>query len=240
MENLKLLLDYQQADLELTNYETQAKDTPTRKKLMQIQRFMKNAQEKLAEMETATKVKNGTVNELGGQYLKLVEDMEDLGKDISYYSECNDEELDEKEIRSITAAAERINDEMNKIKKTLTALKTQIDQDSKLAMQLLQKMKSAKAEYDTLKVEYNKEVESNSKDIREYRAKVEEIEKQIDPKYIAEYKRIKGFRTNPIAVFKDSRCGGCMMQLPSSTTGKILGASMPFVCENCGRILIIE
>ena len=50
MENLKLLLDYQQADLELTNYETQAKDTPTRKKLMQIQRFVKNAQEKLAEM----------------------------------------------------------------------------------------------------------------------------------------------------------------------------------------------
>jgi hypothetical protein len=69
---------------------------------------------------------------------------------------------------------------------------------------------------------------------------VEEIEKQIDPKYVAEYKRIKGFRANPVAVFKDSRCGGCMMQLPSSTTGKILGASTPFVCENCGRILIIE
>ena len=142
---------------------------------------------------------------------KLVADMEDLGKDISYYSECNDEELDEKEIRSITAAAERINDEMNKIKKTLTNLKAQIDQDSKTAMQLLQKMRTAKGEYETLKAEYNKEVEENSKDMAVYREKVAEIEKDIDAAYVSEYKRIKGFRANPIAVAlqhyaEDSQC----------------------------------
>ena len=140
MENIRVLLDYQQADLALTDYENKAKDTPTRKKLVQIQRFVKNAQDKLAEIEASTKVKNGTIAELSGQYLSLVADMEDLNKDISYFSECSDEELDEKEIRDMTAAAERINDSMTKIRKNLSALKAQIDQDSKLAMQLLQKL----------------------------------------------------------------------------------------------------
>jgi len=240
MENLKVLLDYQQADMALTDYESKAKNTPTRKKLVQIQRFVKGAQDKLAEMEASTKVKNGTISELSAQYLSLVDDMEDLNKDISYYSECTDEELDEKEIRDMAAAAERINDAMAKIRKNLSALKTQIDQDSKTAMQLLQKMRTAKSEYDELKAAYNKEVEENSKDIAEYQQKVATIEKEIDAVYVAEYKRIKGFRANPVAVFKDFRCGGCNMQLPSSTTQKILNAKTPFVCENCGRILIIE
>lgn len=240
MENIRVLLDYQQADLALTDYENKAKDTPTRKKLVQIQRFVKNAQDKLAEIEASTKVKNGTIAELSGQYLSLVADMEDLNKDISYFSECSDEELDEKEIRDMTAAAERINDSMTKIRKNLSALKAQIDQDSKTAMQLLQKMRTAKGEYEALKAEYSKEVEANSKDVEEYRAKVAEIASQIDPAYISEYQRIKGFRANPVAVFRDSRCSGCNMQLPSSTTQKIANAKTPFVCENCGRILIIE
>ena len=38
----------------------------------------------------------------------------------------------------------------NNLKELEAELKAQIDQDSKLAMQLLQKMKSAKAEYDAL------------------------------------------------------------------------------------------
>lgn len=240
MENLKVLLDYQQADMALTDYENKAKNTPTRKKLAQIQRFVKSAQDKLAEIEASTKVKNGTIAELSNQYLSLVADMEDLNKDISYFSECSDEELDEKEIRAMAAAAERINDAMAKIRKNLTSLKEQIDQDSKTAMQLLQKMRTAKGEYETLKAEYSKEVEENSKDMAVYREKVAEIEKDIDAAYVSEYKRIKGFRANPVAVFSDSRCSGCNMQLPSSTTQKILNAKTPFVCENCGRILIIE
>lgn len=240
MEDLKILLDYQQADMALTEYENKAKNTPTRKKLVQIQHFVKNAQDKLLEMDAATKIKNGTISELSAQYQALVEDMEDLNKDISYYSECSDEELDEQEIKDMAASAERISDAMEKVRKNLAALKEQIDQDGKTALQLLQKMRTAKGEYDTLKAEYNKEVEENTKDIANYREKVKEIEEKVDSAYVQEYQRIKGFRTNPVAVFKDSRCSGCNMQLPSSTTQKILNAKAPFVCENCGRILILE
>lgn len=240
METLKGLLEYQQADMALTDYENKAKNTPTRKKLVQIQHFVKNAQDKLAEIESSTKKKNGTISELSSQYLSLVEDMEDLNKDISYFSECTDEELDENEIHDMTVAAERINDSMVKVRKNLSQLKTQIDQDSKLAMQLLQKMRTAKTEYETLKAEYNKEVEENSKDLAAYREKANELAQKVDPVYLREYQRIKGFRANPVAIFRDSRCSGCNMQLPSSTTQKIQNSKTPFVCENCGRILILE
>ncbi len=241
MDNLEMLLEYQAADIELTEADAKQKDTPTRKKLLQLQRFLRTSQDRIAEMEGAAKVKNTRLSELSTQHRTLMEDMEDLEKDLSYYSECDDEELDEAEIRKMTGGAERLYDSIIKVKKQLSQLSEELDEDARAIKTLLGKMKSAKTEYDSLKLDYNKEIADGAESLKEYEQKLAAIEAKLPQILVDEYKRIKGFRQNPVAVFKDSRCGGCNMQLPSSTSSKITAAAdKPYTCENCGRILILQ
>ena len=190
-------------------------------------------------MEQASKLKTSKILELNTQYKRLLADMEDLNKDLSYFSECSDEELDEKEISGMAQTAEQIYQAIVKVKKSLAQMKQEIEQDTKTAKSVLSKMKAAKTEYDALRVEYNKEIEAGSSSLKEYVDKCRNIEEKLDPVFVEEYKRIKGFRQNPVAEFKNSRCSGCNMQLPSNATSKILGSDKPVTCENCGRILII-
>lgn len=239
MENLNLLWEYQQADLALANFEAQIKNTPTRKKLVKLQRFLQTAQAKLAEMENLSRVKQNQISELDVQNKALLEDLEDLNKDLGYYSECDDDELDEKEVRDLVKNSEKVYDSIVSVKKSISQIKQEIERDDKTAKELLQKMKAAKVEYDSLRAVHNKELAASKGDVDSMRARVLEMEKQVQPALIAEYKRIKGFRQNPVALLENSRCGGCNMQLPSGVAAQVTAAQKPVECENCGRILVI-
>ena len=101
-------------------------------------------------------------------------------------------------------------------------------------------MVAAKNEYDGLRVEYNKEMEGSSGALKELKEKLAAMEKQVPEILISEYKRIKGFRPNPVAILSENRCGGCNMQLPSGVAAAVMSSDKPVECENCGRILILK
>ena len=67
MDNLALLWEYQLADLALENYQKELKDTPTRKKLLKLQRFIQAGQAKVQEMESSSRVTQNKISELEGQ-----------------------------------------------------------------------------------------------------------------------------------------------------------------------------
>lgn len=239
MEKFKSLWDYQQADLELENFEKQLKDTPTRKKLVKLQRFLQASQNKIAELENKAVVKQNLLSELDAQNKSLNEDMEDLGKDIGYYSECDDEELSQQEIARIVQESEKIYEAVVGMKKQLTKIKQEIEQSDKQVKELLQKMISAKNEYSVLREEHNKELAAGAGDVKALKQKLVEIEKTVPADLMEEYRRIKGFRPNPVAILKDNCCGGCRMQLPSSVETTLAVSDKPVICENCGRMLIL-
>ena len=237
--NMELLLKYQSIDAEYTAFDSKVKDTETRKQMNQRKRVYKNAHDKLAELEQTSKLKNVKIAELEKQYKALMDDMEDLEKDISYYSECEDDELDIKEIKQMAVNAEKIQDAISKVRKALVQLKNELNEDAKNVKALLLKLKNSKAEYDQLKAVYEKELEVDEPKRKEFEQRLKEIEEQLPPDVIAEYKRIKSLKANPIAIFKDSRCSGCNMQLPSNVSAKIAASKKLFICENCGRILAL-
>jgi predicted nucleic acid-binding Zn-ribbon protein len=239
LENLNLLWEYQNADFELMKFEASVKNTPTRKQLVKLQRFLRASQEKIGEFENLARVKHNEISELESQYKALLADMKDIHEDIGYYSECADEELDEASIVAMGQNAEKTHGAVAGVRKNLRALKDEIDSISKNAVEVISKMKTAKAGYDLLKVKHDEEISNSDSEMKKYKKRLSDIEKQLPEKFISEYRRIKGFRQNPVAKFESSRCSGCNMQLPSNVAGLIQSSQDPFECENCGRILIL-
>ena len=240
MENLDLLWEYQAMQLDLEKYERNVKDTPTRRKLVKLQRFLQQGQKMLADMEKAAKIKQDKVNEIEKKNKAYMEDLEDLEKDFGYYSECDAEELDEKEILQAVKEAERLGDNIASMRKMLAQIKQEIEVSDNKVREDLNKMRSAKAEYEELYAEYQKEMEAVSGELERRKAVVDEAAKKLPKEMLAEYNRIKGFRTDPVAILSNNLCGGCNIQLPSGMTAIVKNSDRFIECENCGRILYIK
>ncbi len=239
MDNLALLWDYQQADIEYKECEARIINTPTRKKLVQLKKFYQNGQAKLVELEKSAVIKRNRISEIDSKNKAYEADMEDLNQDLGYYSECGEDELDEKTIKEMVDNCQKLFDKINNAKKELAKVKQQIDADDKATKELLAKMKKAKEEYDALMIEHKKEIDAGQSEINVFKHKLDEAESKLPKAMVDEYKRIKGIRPNPVAKLEDNRCSGCRMQLPASVAGKVTGSEKLVLCENCGRILVI-
>lgn len=239
MEQWNQLWEYQQKDMALDQFKAALKDTPTRKRLVKLQRYLKNSQKKVNNMEARALQMQGEMQSIEKQYAGLEAELEELEKDISYYSECDDDELDTEQAKTLIKQATAVVNKSGKLKEDLQSMHDEVEQADKTVRELLQKMLSAKKEYDMLKVEHQKELDSGSGEQQALENAVKEAAQNISPEILAEYSRIKGFRPNPVAILENSRCNGCNMQLPAGVSGRILKGDGIVTCENCGRILIV-
>ncbi|MFR9208628.1 MAG: zinc ribbon domain-containing protein, partial [Lachnospiraceae bacterium] len=154
-------------------------------------------------------------------------------------SECDEEELDEKTIKEMVDNCYKLFEKINSAKKEITKVKQQLDADDRAVKELLAKMKKAKEEYDALMIEHKKEVDAGQEKLSVFKKKLDEAEAKLPKEMIDEYKRIKGFRQNPVAKLENNRCSGCRMQLPASVERKVMEEDRLILCENCGRILVV-
>ncbi len=237
MNSLERLWEYQSAQLELESYERQLKDTPTRKKLIKLQKYVQQSQAKLLEMENASKIMQNKLYELEKSLKKCDEDLEDLKKDFGYFSECEADELNEKEITAALKSCEATYEKMAGIKKHALSVKAQIDGADASSRELLAKMRVAKEDYDALRVSHQEEIELGKERDDELKSILLKTGEGIDVVFMEDYNRTKGLRPNPVAMFVDYTCKGCNMQLPSSLESVVVAAKTPVHCENCGRIL---
>jgi len=238
--DMNALWEYQRIDLELEKYQKEVKNTPTRRRLVQLQRFVRDSQSRLSEMENTAVVKQNSILELEAQNTALAADLEDLNQDLGYYSECDDEELDIKEIEQMVKNCEKTYDAIAQVKKQVTRLKQEVEASDRATRELIAKMRAAKEEFDMLRVEHEKELAGGEDEEKELKKKLAAAQKAVPAGVLAEYTRIKGFRANPVAVLSGNRCGGCNMQLPANVATKVAASDKPVTCENCGRILILR
>jgi len=240
MEKLDLLWKYQEKDLALEAYQKQLKDTPTRREMVKLQRFVKSSRTRIEEIEKMAKIRQNRISELEKQNQALQNDLVDLDQDIGYYSECSVEELDEKAVQELVRNCEKLLDSIGQVKKQLLAVRQEVEQSDKELKELFLKMKAAKAKYDTLKEEHAKELAAGADKQKELQDAADAAAAPIPPALMEHYQRVKGARSNPVALLKDNRCTGCQMQLPSGVAALVEGSDKPVECENCGRILVLE
>ncbi len=83
-------------------------------------------------------------------------------------------------------------------------------------------------------------IKETEKDETRLRAKSEEQEHYIEPRYLTAYKRIRNAARNGLAVVTIDRdaCGGCFSKIPPQRQTEIKMHKKVIVCEHCGRILV--
>lgn len=238
MQDYALYLKYQEANLAYEEHEKTLRDTPTRRKLVNLQKFLQQCQVKIAEYEETTTLRKKKLSQLDTEDREVAIELDDVSKDLSYLSEAAAVELDQKEITNFLRKSEKLFDRAANVKKNASLIRIDSESDEKVIQNLFLKMRAAKKEYDELREVYQKEAGAHDPKLAELKTEMIALEKHVPSAILKEYKRIKGFKPNPIAVLKNSRCMGCNLQLPSSISAKIL-ANEFYNCENCGRILVI-
>lgn len=189
---------------------------------IRIEKFKQKVE---VEKTNITEQKNKIVEsqKLKSKYEEQIKDArnnreyESLSKEIEYQD--LEIQLFEKKINESTEEVKTI-EEQKEI--SLKALKEKKDE-------LLNKNKEL---HDIEKETEKEEIKLNKKS--------EDVSKNIEPRLLAAYKRIRLNARNGLAVVRVERdaCGGCFNKVPPQRQVDIRSHKKIIVCEHCGRILI--
>ncbi len=237
MDRLKALWEYQSAENELEQMEKSLKSTDTRKKLIHQQKLFQNNQVHLKQMEQESVLAHSKIVEISAQAETLKKQMEQKDAEIA---EIGDYELDDlfiEDVQELIKECEAIKSAIEQNKRKLVDVMHKLDKSEGDIKETLLKMSNAKKAFDQLKAEHEKELDAGKDDIEKLRANVAKYAKNVEPELMEKYKQIKQQRPNPVAYFKNKRCQGCNMELPSSQLQELKAGTKIILCENCGRIL---
>ncbi|MGE9312796.1 zinc ribbon domain-containing protein [Niabella sp. CJ426] len=92
------------------------------------------------------------------------------------------------------------------------------------------------------KSELEKIISANEKEEKEFAKLSEEAKKEVEPRLLTSYEKIRGNFRNGLAVVPVVRdaCGGCFYSIPPQKQSEIKQHKKIIACENCGRILVDE
>lgn len=92
------------------------------------------------------------------------------------------------------------------------------------------------------KSELEKIITANEKEEKEFAQLSEEAKKEVEPRLLSSYEKIRGNFRNGLAVVPVVRdaCGGCFYAIPPQKQSEIKQHKKIIACENCGRILVDE
>lgn len=94
----------------------------------------------------------------------------------------------------------------------------------------------------TKKSELEKIIAANEKEEQHFAKLAEEAKKEVDPRLLVSYEKIRKSYRNGLAVVPVERdaCGGCFYYIPPQKQSEIKQHKKVMICENCGRILVDE
>lgn len=240
MSILQQLWEYQRAEIELEDFESKLKSTATRHRLLKIQRYLQEQQSLLVSMENEMLIKQNEVSEVSSSCENLIRQLEDKKKILNMINEKGMQDLTVNDIKDLVKDYETLYDAINKQKKSLQNIQQQVEKSDNDLKMIINKVTKAKKEFADLKEEHAKELEAGSPELDRLRKALEENSKNINPKLMERYNKVKKNKKDPIALVIDGKCAGCNMQLPSGDLISYARSDKIFECENCGRILYIR
>ena len=98
----------------------------------------------------------------------------------------------------------------------------------------------AKKEYDRLKAVCEVEKNESAAEITTATKEMETVERQVDPTFLAKYKRARVHHNMPVVPVVNEKCSGCNMSIPMAVIKKLTSQETVLECENCGRILYYQ
>lgn len=149
----------------------------------------------------------------------------------------NNREFDSisKEIEFQTLEIELCNKNIREFTKQIEEKKETIEKSRSQLQEREKDLSGKKEELDAI-------ISDTKKEEDKLIEKSKDIQKQIDPRLLTAYKKIRANARNGLAIVTIQRdaCGGCFNKIPPQRQLDIKTRKKIIVCEYCGRILIDE
>jgi uncharacterized protein len=239
LDKLKALWDYQTAEIELEEYETVLRNTETRKKLLQHQKYLQAKQQAIKNLENETVMNQNRISEIKTQIEVLTGKMQQKSQELSEMSDYDLDDLFIEDVRESIKESENIKNSLEQNKRKIVEIRKKLEKTNEDIVVTLRNMSAAKKEYDRLRELHSEEIEKGSSEVARLKAALDETAKKVDTDLMERYKKIKQRRPDPVARLNNDRCSGCNMQLPSSVIGSLKVSGNIVECDSCGRIIYI-
>ncbi|MGI6153791.1 MAG: zinc ribbon domain-containing protein [Christensenellaceae bacterium] len=239
MNELNALLEYQQAETKLEDFESALKNTEIRKKLVKQQQLFQSAQRKLKQLEQETYLTQNLLGEVMGQAEILKKQLGEKNEEIAEMKGDDVEDLFLEDVREMIKECENIRNSIELNKRKVVDAVHSLEKAETEIKETLKKMSIVKKNFDQLKEAHEKELAAGKDDLEKLRGNVQKAAKKVDQTLLEQYKKIKQQKANPVVPFKNGRCQGCNMDLPSGVVQSLKTGDKLITCENCGRILYL-
>jgi len=230
-EKLRALYDLQKVVSEIDKIRTLRGELP-----LEVQ----DLEDEIEGLETRIANLDVEIKKLNDSILAKKNEIKDAGLLIKKYESQQSNVRNNREYDSLTKEVEFQTLEIElcekRIREFTAEMKTKTDQ-ADASRQLLEERKTdlvaKKSELDEIVSETQVEEER-------LKNKSKEIEKHIDERLLAAFKRIRKNARNGLAVVTVARdaCGGCFNKIPPQRQLDIQLRKKIIVCEYCGRILV--
>ncbi len=230
-DKLKALYQLQQVDTSIDKIKTLRGELPLEVQDLEdeiagLETRISNYDEEVSNLEQSINAKKQEI--LNAQALiKKYEDQQNNVRNNREYDSLS------KEIEYQTLEIELCNKKINEF----TSTKQEKSEMIEVAKSTLEERKS---DLESKKGELDEIVDDTKKEEENLNNRSEDIQKLIEPRLLAAYKRIRGNARNGLAVVKVERdaCGGCFNNIPPQRQLDIKSRKKIIVCEYCGRILV--
>ena len=233
MDQIRLLWEYQQADMEVSKMENSIKRSPNRQKLVKYrdylvsqQNVMKRIESEVSAMADRLEALKDAISMTEDQYKALKQKVE------------SDQATDAKAVQQLMNEAKRFLNNLTAYEQEIKRIRKDAADRERLQHDVKVRAAKAKAEFDKLKVAFDAEYKEKTVELEELKAKAAELAKPVEAAFMERYEAIKRHSVPPLAKLNGDQCTGCNMSLPSAVTRKIKAGEL-IECETCGRLLVI-
>ncbi|HIS85790.1 MAG TPA: hypothetical protein IAB50_09405 [Candidatus Faecivicinus avistercoris] len=232
---LDVLWQFMQVDMEADRFENKMRQSENRQKLIKQRNFLMEQQANMKKLENDVAVMQDRLEAVRDEAERLEKVLGNLCAEI----EANPPQSAE-EAQSRSEAVQKVSDSLVRYEQELSKMRRDAEAKDRQQKEIRVRAAKTKAEYDSLKVIYDKEYKADAHTLHEMRARTEAESKKVEPALLERYHSIKQHCTPPMAKLIDGQCSGCFMQLPSATLLELKANERIVECDNCGRILYME
>ena len=233
MEQIEMLLDFQEADMEADALEMEIKRSPNRIALKKNRNFLLEQQNTVKDMEEKITTMLDRVDVISEAIQRQQDQLKTLQTRLSDEPPTNLDETKamQHDAHSLLQDIQGYETEMKRIQKDAA-------ENERKHKEIIIKFAKVKSEYDHQKVAYEDEYKRQMKALEEKRKVAQEKSKGIDAKLMERYKMIKKHSSPPVVKLTNGQCGGCYMSLPSVTLRTLKAGTKIIECESCGRMIV--
>ena len=229
---LDTLWKFMQVDMETDGFEAKMRQSENRQKLIKARDFLKDQQANMKKLENDVAVMQDRLEAVEDEAARLEKVLEGLTEEFNNHTPESAEEAQKQ-----ADAVQKLLDTLQRYEAELAKMRKDADTKDRQQKEIRVRAAKTKAEFDALKVEYDKEFKADTAKLQEMRANTDQEAKKVDPALLAKYRSIKQHCTPPMARLVNGQCSGCFMSLPSATLLDIKNGDRIVECDNCGRIL---